>query len=82
MWEASIPLSIRTTIVLKLLLPLRDSPEYILGYYLKIGYNHISLQPFMFIILIGFPILHYTVYVVEIVLLKSYELKPLKALIM
>jgi hypothetical protein len=79
--ESPIPLSIRTTIMLKLLLPFRDSSEYILGYYLKPGYDHISLQPFMFIILICRPILHYVVYVVETALLKTYESKPLEALI-
>jgi hypothetical protein len=80
--ESPIPLSIRTTIMLKLLLPFRDSSEYILGYYLKTGYDHISLQPFMFITLICRPILHYVVYVTETALLKTYESKPLKALIM
>jgi len=82
MWEGPIPLSNRTTIVLKLLLPFRDSSECILGYYLKNGYDHTSLQPFMFIILIHLPILHYIVDVVEIALLKTYKSKPLKGLIM
>jgi hypothetical protein len=82
MWEDPIPLSIQTTIMVKLLLPFRDSSEYILGYYVKTGYDHISLQPFMLIILIYLPILHYIVYVVETALLKTCESKPLKALTM
>jgi len=40
--------------MLKLLLPFRDSSEYILDY-LKTDCDHISLQPFMFIILIRLP---------------------------
>jgi len=66
----------------KALLPFRDLSEYILGYYLKIVYDHISLQPFMLTILACLPILHYIVYVVGRALLKTYESKPLKALIM
>ena len=68
--------------MLKPLLPFFDSSEYILGFYLKTGEDNISLQPFMLLILICFPILPYIVYVAEQALLKTYELKQLKALIM
>jgi hypothetical protein len=75
------PLSVRTIIMLRSLFTFLGSSEHILGYYLKIGHDRFSLQPFILIILSYFPILHYIVYVAEKALLKNYESKPLKALI-